>query len=996
MFPPHRVPQPAVFNDPPMPPFSHRINGSDYPPTRFPAPRFGHGHPAPFVEENFGGPSRGSFGSRRSASPVFDGDTHRYPDTARPFDHMNRQDALVEVDYSRPRPPQQMHFLGQPQFPTPMDFSGPSRFGTRVAQPLPRPRPFRPILEKPRRFGPPQYDTARARRIALTYFCDVCKVGCGGPKALYDHKNGQRHKKRLSQVEEMERLKSKEKAQAENTATNPRTNEFRCELCNVGCTGTDAFSAHLTGRVHRRTLRLHRALGKPIPSLPDPLDVIKMSDDSDREPPKVETPSTNTGVTHTPTTRPDTTPTQQTAATRTEEKLVGEEYVVAFPAPGGMGVHFRCGLCECQFNNKEAKELHMRGRRHRLQYKKKVDPLLVVEPKQRKAPVKRKVLLGPRPDMLGIPPMPNASLLPSAGLLSLPEPAPFGRFPYQQQEAGIPPTPPMSQQLSSAVENRYIHTKHASIVPTEIEAKAMKTIVSLCEISLRTISDDLMKGVIEARRTSNVGDSGAKTSNQGQSKEANRGIADLQELEGDRLLRGVVRVGPLGKSLLLRGDHQGDLVLDCLEWPTTEVVQFIQTELSKTLPTKDSNFWYTISSCLDTGKVTVVATRKLESSRGTTEPTPRDAWPVITIHIHLTSGVVRRPLYAVSGASGAVEADGSNAIAGPALHTAPEQPSNTNTQSRSPERLMFARGERIGRRHCLEALDAIDQAKWFQSVLVKYPLGIISRVLLDFMRANKIWLNLEQFSLFAFLDRLLTVEIQVALRASGNPALANHLRLGMLAPVPFSPPIRGGAPSFQPSPPITPTRLFRLFFEAISSGILLLLRPDVPTTKIGDDSPNELFFGFKRLAETPIEIREEITVSAQFCLRQIAFRQLHKVLRMEPFSNHQLRHKGSTNDASGLPESEVNGELLGSQDGAVGGGKRRLTDSEMDHDTDDDDDCSGGKQNQSGAKASERPYQNLTRPVESISSTDVSAMNDSASSPVNRMSYGYKRSRRGR
>jgi zinc finger RNA-binding protein len=44
-------------------------------------------------------------------------------------------------------------------------------------------------------------------------------------------------------------------------------------------------------------------------------------------------------------------------------------------------VSFNCKLCECRFNDPNAKEMHMKGRRHRLQYKKKVNPDLVVDVK---------------------------------------------------------------------------------------------------------------------------------------------------------------------------------------------------------------------------------------------------------------------------------------------------------------------------------------------------------------------------------------------------------------------------------------------------------------------------------------------------------------------------------------------------------------------------------------------------------------------------------------
>lgn len=47
----------------------------------------------------------------------------------------------------------------------------------------------------------------------------------------------------------------------------------------------------------------------------------------------------------------------------------------------GKAITFNCKLCECRFNDPNAKEMHMKGRRHRLQFKKKVNPELVVDVK---------------------------------------------------------------------------------------------------------------------------------------------------------------------------------------------------------------------------------------------------------------------------------------------------------------------------------------------------------------------------------------------------------------------------------------------------------------------------------------------------------------------------------------------------------------------------------------------------------------------------------------
>lgn len=42
---------------------------------------------------------------------------------------------------------------------------------------------------------------------------------------------------------------------------------------------------------------------------------------------------------------------------------------------------YKCRLCDCQFNDLNAKEMHLKGRRHRAQYKKKVDHTIELAPK---------------------------------------------------------------------------------------------------------------------------------------------------------------------------------------------------------------------------------------------------------------------------------------------------------------------------------------------------------------------------------------------------------------------------------------------------------------------------------------------------------------------------------------------------------------------------------------------------------------------------------------
>ena len=58
---------------------------------------------------------------------------------------------------------------------------------------------------------------------------------------------------------------------------------------------------------------------------------------------------------------------------------IGKEYIET--RMEGKILSFFCKLCECQFNDPNAKDMHTKGRRHRLAYKKKVDPNLKIDMK---------------------------------------------------------------------------------------------------------------------------------------------------------------------------------------------------------------------------------------------------------------------------------------------------------------------------------------------------------------------------------------------------------------------------------------------------------------------------------------------------------------------------------------------------------------------------------------------------------------------------------------
>lgn len=232
------------------------------------------------------------------------------------------------------------------------------------------------------------------------HYCEVCKISCAGPQTYREHLEGQKHKKKDAAA----------KAGSTTTSSSARgsQNQLRCELCDVACTGTDAYAAHIRGAKHQKVLKLHTILGKPIPTA-DPVvnnsstatsatadsatspsssktagGAVKVTDASKKgfvTTPKITFAAGNTNVKEEK--NEDTKPKQVVIPEEDEKDVVpvGQEYIDEVKNEGGKVVSFNCKLCECKFNDPNAKEMHMKGRRHRLQYKKKVDPSLQVEVK---------------------------------------------------------------------------------------------------------------------------------------------------------------------------------------------------------------------------------------------------------------------------------------------------------------------------------------------------------------------------------------------------------------------------------------------------------------------------------------------------------------------------------------------------------------------------------------------------------------------------------------
>ncbi|PKU37366.1 zinc finger rna-binding hypothetical protein [Limosa lapponica baueri] len=405
------------------------------------------------------------------------------------------------------------------------------------------------------------------------HYCDVCKISCAGPQTYKEHLEGQKHKKKEAA------LKASQNTNNSSTSARGTQNQLRCELCDVSCTGADAYAAHIRGAKHQKVVKLHTKLGKPIPSTePNVVTQATSSTSTSASKPtasasniatssstvnssvassavKILTPTTNTplntasnnktsanaaniavkkistpkinfvggnklqttgskleemksaesvkatpaATVQTQEVKPDTaaepvTPTTL-AALQSDVQPVGHDYVEEVRNDEGKVIRFHCKLCECSFNDPNAKEMHLKGRRHRLQYK-----------------VSR-----------------NAN------------------------------TSPLRRPDSS--DDRYVMTKHAAIYPTEEELQAVQKIVSITERALKLVSDNMTD----------------------HEKSKNKEGDDKKDGSKDRALKGVLRVGVLAKGLLLRGDRNVNLVLLCAEKPSKTLLSRIAESLPKQL-----------------------------------------------------------------------------------------------------------------------------------------------------------------------------------------------------------------------------------------------------------------------------------------------------------------------------------------------------------------------------------------------------------------------------
>ncbi|XP_034975332.2 zinc finger RNA-binding protein isoform X1 [Zootoca vivipara] len=765
------------------------------------------------------------------------------------------QPSLVQQPQLQPLPPptqQQQQQQPKPMGGSPWNEGGSSNSTSSYSKkPQYASKPLKPK-------GPPKQPQL--------HYCEICKISCAGPQTYREHLEGQKHKKKETAL--------KTGSQAGGSGPRGVQTQLHCELCDVSCTGADAYVAHIRGAKHQKVLKLHTKLGKPIPSIePMMLSVSVSPANGSASKPALHPPVSTTAnvlakqavgtANSTPSAskplsakkplgqaklvfpgagKVQVTSAKQEGAEGVPPKAarpadesplsssgdglrdlldvqpVGHDYVEEVHNDKGKMVRFHCKLCECSFNDPNSKDMHLKGRRHRLQYKKKVNPDLPVEikpsnraQKLHEEKLKKQQLrsLGKRrreeeqrwhlemrryeeemywrrveEEQLYWEEQQRRHLA-----ADWPPPPLMGR-------PGMPVPPLLPTRRPDSSDDRHIMTKHSSIYPTEDELQAIQKVVSHSERALRLVSDWLTE---------------QETEKEEGSKE--KGKAD----DPPRILKGVMRVGVLAKGLLLRGDRNVRLILLSAQKPTLALLQSITEQLPQQLEkvTSDS---YEVLSNSEEANIVIASCRE----------------PQMQVTVSLTSPLMRE--------EAAADAE-----------TSPEPQLDSS--------------ETLSKDKCLESLAALRHAKWFQArANGLQSCVIIIRVLRDLCQRVPTWGSLPDWAMELLVERALS-------SATG---------------------------------PLGPGEAMRRVLECLATGMLLADGPGLQ-----DPCEKEPVDALQSMAR---QQREDVTASSQHALRMLVFRQIHKVLGMEPLP--LLKNRPGTHNRKRRRdiEEETEGEGDGKKD----------------------------------------------------------------------------------
>ncbi|XP_051232198.1 zinc finger RNA-binding protein isoform X2 [Dicentrarchus labrax] len=625
-------------------------------------------------------------------------------------------------------------------------------------------------LQKPK--GPPKQPQL--------HYCDICKISCAGPQTYREHLEGQKHKKKEAA------LKSGGQAGASNGPRGVQTQlrcEL-CDVSCTGVDAYAAhIRGAKHQKVVKLHTKLGKPIpstepvlvnsapvittstaGKPPVSTSTPASVsttstptvtpkqVAVSATAKTAPVKKPAPSKITVISNKPASAPAAAVTAVAAvvvAAKVEEPTqhsaqkmeplsddedsdraggqgdiqpVGHDYVEEVRNVDGKVIRFHCKLCECSFNDPNAKDMHLKGRRHRLQYKKKVNPELPVEikPSNRarklqesklKKQKQKAVLKRQRDDEQRW----HMEMRSDSWPKRYEEDMYWRRMEEEQmywgeQRRRMAPPPLMSRpgmpvpplltcvRRPDSPDDRHIMAKHSTIYPVEEELQAVQRIVSHSERALKLVSDSLLDKDTPAVVTA-----------------ATEGGDEKGTENSARLLKGVMRVGILAKGLLLRGDRNVELILLTAKKPTISLLKNIAKQLPKELETFSED-QYEVQAHPEEANIVIFSSKE----------------PKMQVTISLTSPLMREDT--------AAEKD----------KQAGGKAAEKDVAEKDPPDL-------LNKRKCLEYLAALRHAKWFQArANGLQSCVIIIRVLRDLCQRVPTWGKMPGWAMELLVEKVIS------------------------------------------------------------------------------------------------------------------------------------------------------------------------------------------------------------------------------------------------
>ncbi|XP_068176370.1 zinc finger RNA-binding protein isoform X2 [Antennarius striatus] len=394
---------------------------------------------------------------------------------------------------------------------------------------------------------------------------------------------------------------------------------------------------------------------------------------------------------------------------------VGHDYVEEVRNDEGKVIRFHCKLCECSFNDPNAKDMHLKGRRHRLQYKKKVNPELPVEikPSNRARKLqesklkkqKHKAVLKRQRDDEQRWHMEMRRYEEDMYWRRMEE----DQLYWGEQRHRMAPPPLMSRpgmpvpplltcvRRPDSPDDRHIMAKHSTIYPGEDELQAVQRIVSHSERALKLVSDSLQEDETQTDASDAATGEEKGTDNT------------------SRLLKGVMRVGILAKGLLLRGDRNVELILLTAKKPTISLLRNIAKQLPKELETFSED-QYEVQAQPEEANIVIFSSKE----------------PKMQVTISLTSPLMRED-------------------------TAAEKDKQAGGKAAEKDVPVKDPPDLLNKGKCLEYLAALRHAKWFQArANGLQSCVIIIRVLRDLCQRVPTWGKMPCWAMELLVEKVIS------------------------------------------------------------------------------------------------------------------------------------------------------------------------------------------------------------------------------------------------